>query len=66
MRIFDLFHAHDYRILAFSPMHLGIGDVISVQWTPSSDWKNYEVQPDCETLHQTDKPIYRYPNPDFD
>lgn len=52
--IWDLFKsATDYKlpIGTLDPMHLSIGDVISVQWRNGCSYFNYEVMPDCETLH---------------
>lgn len=53
MNIFNLFNAYHFTILALSPQHLSIDDIISVQWNKNSRPKFYKVQPDCETLHET-------------
>ncbi|QLQ30947.1 MAG: hypothetical protein HZT40_04240 [Candidatus Thiothrix singaporensis] len=56
--IWDLFKsATDVKMDALDPMHLDIGDVVSVQWKSGGAYFNYEVMPDCETLHVTSKPI---------
>lgn len=56
--IWDLFKsANDVKMDAFSPMHLSIGDVVSVQWKSGGAYFNYEVMADCETLHITSEPV---------
>lgn len=53
LTIFSLNGAHHVTGMpAMGAMYLSIGDIIAVQWRAGDAAKHYEVQPDCETLHQ--------------
>jgi hypothetical protein len=44
-----------YNVTGLPPMgvmHLSIGDLVTVQWREGDADRHYEVQPDCETLHE--------------
>lgn len=43
--------AHDVKVDALSIKHVSIGDIVKIQWEQDGEYFNYEVQPDCETLH---------------
>jgi hypothetical protein len=50
---FSLQNAHNVTGLpAMGVRHLSIGDTLTVQWTAGDAIRHYEVQPDCETLHE--------------
>lgn len=51
--IFSLSDAcHVTGLPAMGAKHLSIGDLVAVQWQAGDAARHYEVQPDCETLHE--------------